>query len=103
MRGENSHVRFLGAAAQRVVAIRQLLCIMSSKQLPELTSPSLGELRDLWRRYPEGHDVRALIVEISRARKNVAEAEVYRRIVQKVWNEESGGSTSWRYTRCCGC
>ncbi|WP_185733831.1 hypothetical protein [Burkholderia sp. Bp8986] len=47
--------------------------------------------------------MRALIVEISRARKNVAEAEVYRRIVQKVWNEESGGSTSWRYTRCCGC
>ncbi|MEZ7523996.1 hypothetical protein [Burkholderia vietnamiensis] len=65
---------------------------MSKPSLPDLTPPSIEELRDLWRQYPDGHEVRRLIVEIVRAREVIREAEGYRQIVQKVWNEESGGS-----------
>lgn len=46
----------------------------------------------MWRRYPEGHEVRTLILEIIRARQQFAEAESLRKSVQSVWNDETGGS-----------
>lgn len=46
----------------------------------------------MWRRYPEGHEVRTLILEIIRARQQFTAAESLRKSVQSVWNEETGGS-----------
>ncbi|MGU7780545.1 hypothetical protein [Burkholderia sp. PU8-34] len=63
-----------------------------SKHLPPIQSPTVEELRELWRQYPDGHEVRRLIIEILRAREVIREADGYRQIVQKVWNNESGGS-----------
>ncbi len=45
----------------------------------------------MWCRYPEGHEVRTLILEIIRARQRFAEAESLRQTVQSVWNEDTGG------------
>ncbi|MBR8221320.1 hypothetical protein KDW50_06965 [Burkholderia ambifaria] len=46
----------------------------------------------MWRRYPEGHEVRTLILEIIHARQQFAEAESLRKTVQSVWSENTGGS-----------
>jgi len=46
----------------------------------------------MWHRYPEGHEVRTLILEIIRARQQFVEAESLRKTVQSVWNEDTGGS-----------
>ncbi|MBR8434705.1 hypothetical protein KDW37_28490 [Burkholderia cenocepacia] len=45
----------------------------------------------MWCRYPAGHEVRRLILEIARCRKQFEEAEDLRKTVQKVWSEDVGG------------
>ncbi|MBR7972958.1 hypothetical protein KDX01_07485 [Burkholderia vietnamiensis] len=65
---------------------------MPKPPLPSIQSPTARKLREIWRRYPEGHEVRTLIIEIVRMRKVIAEAEEYRQIVQTVWNEDTGGA-----------
>lgn len=44
----------------------------------------------MWRRYPAGHEVRRLILEIARCRNRFDEAEDLRKTVQSVWNEDVG-------------
>ncbi len=65
---------------------------MSRLDLPFFKCPTTRELRVLWRRYPEGHEVRTLILEIVRARQQFEEAEDLRQVIQSVWNEDTGGS-----------
>ncbi|MCA7945081.1 hypothetical protein [Burkholderia vietnamiensis] len=65
---------------------------MPKPPLPSIQSPTARHLREIWRRYPDGHEVRTLIIEIVRMRKVIAEAEEYRQIVQTVWNEDTGGA-----------
>lgn len=60
--------------------------------LPSIQSPTRHELRLIWRQYPDGHEVRRLIIEIVRMRQVIREAEELRQIVQSVWNEDTGGS-----------
>jgi hypothetical protein len=64
---------------------------MSRKKLPEFDSPTMDELREIWHRYPEGHEVRRLVLEIVRARRVIKDAEELRQIVQRVWSEDVGG------------
>lgn len=45
----------------------------------------------MWTRYPEGHEVRRLILEIARCRRRFQDAEELRQVVQKVWTEDVGG------------
>lgn len=45
----------------------------------------------MWRRYPAGHEVRRLILEIARCRRQFRDAEGLRETVQSVWNEDIGG------------
>ncbi|CAG9242888.1 hypothetical protein BDI4_1200006 [Burkholderia diffusa] len=45
----------------------------------------------MWRRYPAGHEVRRLILEIARCRRQFRDAENLRQTVQKVWSEDVGG------------
>lgn len=65
---------------------------MPTKDLPHFTCPTAQQLRAIWQRYPEGHEVRTLVLEIVRARKQFEEAEALRKTVQSVWNEDTGGS-----------
>ncbi len=64
---------------------------MLRQPLPSFQSPTNRELREIWRRYPDGHEVRRLILEIARCRKQFAKAEDLRKRVQAVWNEDVGG------------
>lgn len=64
---------------------------MKRKPLPNLQSPTNRELREMWRRYPDGHEVRRLILEIARCRQRFRDAEDLRKTVQKVWSEDVGG------------
>ncbi|WP_446902972.1 hypothetical protein [Burkholderia sp. YIM B11467] len=64
---------------------------MLSKTLPAFQSPSNHELREMWRRYPEDHEVRRLILEIVRCRLQFRDANDLRETVQKVWTEDVGG------------
>jgi len=65
---------------------------MPKPPLPSIQSPTPHQLREIWRKYPEGHEVRTLIIEIVRMRQVIREAEEYRQIVQSVWNEDTGGA-----------
>ncbi|AJY07043.1 hypothetical protein SB768_08040 [Burkholderia sp. SIMBA_043] len=65
---------------------------MPKPPLPSIQSPTARQLREIWRRYPEGHEVRTLIIEIVRMRQVLDEAEHYREIVEQVWKEDTGGS-----------
>ncbi|MBR8219609.1 hypothetical protein [Burkholderia vietnamiensis] len=65
---------------------------MPKPPLPSIQSPTARQLREIWRRYPEGHEVRTLIIEIVRMRRVLDEAEHYREIVQQVWKEDTGGA-----------
>lgn len=65
---------------------------MPHKELPTFNCPTTHELRAIWQRYPKGHEVRALVLEIVRARKQFEEAESLRQTVQKVWDEDTGGA-----------
>ncbi|MBY4725198.1 MULTISPECIES: hypothetical protein [Burkholderia] len=65
---------------------------MPRLDLPFFNCPTTRELRAMWRRYPEGHEVRMLILEIVRAREQFKEAESLRQTVQSVWTEDTGGS-----------
>ncbi len=65
---------------------------MHRKELPAFNCPTTRELRAIWQRYPEGHEVRTLILEIVRARKQFEEAESLRQTVQSVWDKDTGGS-----------
>lgn len=60
--------------------------------LPPFNCPTTQELRAIWRRHPEGHEVRTLVLEIIRARQQFEEAESLRQTIQKVWNEDTGGA-----------
>lgn len=64
---------------------------MRHKALPEFVPPSNAELREMWRRYPDGHEVRRLILEIARCRQRFRDAEDLRKTVQQVWSEDVGG------------
>lgn len=64
---------------------------MRRKRLPDFQSPANCELRDMWKRYPEGHEMRRLILEIARCRHVFREANDLRATVQKVWSEDVGG------------
>ncbi|AMU14815.1 hypothetical protein A3203_17750 [Burkholderia cenocepacia] len=64
---------------------------MLRQPLPPFQSPTNRELREMWRRYPEGHEVRRLILEIARCRHQFRDAEGLRKSVQKVWSEDVGG------------
>lgn len=64
---------------------------MLRKPLPSFQSPTNRELREIWRRYPEGHEVRRLILELARCRQQFRDAEDLRKTVQKVWTEDVGG------------
>lgn len=59
--------------------------------LPDVATPSTRELRELWRRYPDDQ-VRRLILEIVRLRHQLEDVESYRKCIQQVWNEDTGGS-----------
>ncbi|WP_261532749.1 hypothetical protein [Burkholderia multivorans] len=61
------------------------------KSLPDFQSPTNRELREMWRHYPDGHEVRRLILEIARCRQQFRDVEDLRETVQKVWNEDVGG------------
>ena len=65
---------------------------MPKPPLPSIQSPTARQLREIWRQYPDGHEVRTLIIEIVRMRQVIAEAEEHRQIVQTVWNEDTGGA-----------
>lgn len=65
---------------------------MPRLKLPLFQCPTTKELRAIWRRYPDGHEVHRLILEIVRARQQFEEAEDLRKIVQSVWSEDTGGS-----------
>ncbi|AYQ38352.1 hypothetical protein QZM64_18850 [Burkholderia cepacia] len=64
---------------------------MLRQPLPSFQSPTNRELREMWRRYPDGHEVRRLILEIARCRHQFRDAEDLRQTVQKVWSEDVGG------------
>ncbi|AOJ31430.1 hypothetical protein [Burkholderia metallica] len=64
---------------------------MLRQPLPPFQSPTNCELREMWRRYPDGHEVRRLILEIARCRYQFRDAEDLRQTVQKVWSEDVGG------------
>lgn len=64
---------------------------MLRQPLPPFQSPTNRELREMWRRYPEGHEVRRPILEIARCRQQFRDAEDLRKTVQKVWSEDVGG------------
>ncbi|MEB2558804.1 hypothetical protein [Burkholderia cenocepacia] len=70
----------------------QCLRIMVRNSLPEITTPSTHELREIWRSHPNDNTVRRLIVEIVRLRRQIEDAESYRKCIQQVWNEDPGGS-----------
>lgn len=65
---------------------------MLRKALPLFVPPSNAELREMWSRYPEGHEVRRLILEIARCRRTFQDADDLRKSVQKVWNEDVGSN-----------
>lgn len=65
---------------------------MATKELPYFECPTAQQLRAIWQRYPEGHEVRALVLEIVRARRQFAEAERLRKSIQSVWKEDTGGT-----------
>lgn len=65
---------------------------MSRKPLPEIVTPSTRELREFWRSYPNDEVVRRLIIEVVRLRRQIEEVEYYRQCIQRVWNEDTGGS-----------
>ncbi|MBN3822370.1 hypothetical protein G3O00_01900 [Burkholderia sp. Ac-20384] len=64
---------------------------MLRQPLPAFQSPSNRELREMWRKYPDGHEVRRLVLEIARCRRQFRDAEELRVTVQKVWDEDAGG------------
>lgn len=64
---------------------------MLRQPLPSFQSPTNRELREMWRSYPDGHEVRRLILEIVRCRSQFRDAEDLRQSVQKVWSEDVGG------------
>ncbi|MBU9227278.1 hypothetical protein KTE71_13195 [Burkholderia multivorans] len=59
--------------------------------LPDFESPTNKELREMWRRYPDRHEVRRLILEIMRCRHAFQDAERLRKSIQIVWSEDVGG------------
>jgi hypothetical protein len=65
---------------------------MVNKTLPPFDPPSKGELRALWRQY-EGHpDVRRLILEVERLRRQMSELERLRLAALAAWAAEVGDS-----------
>ena len=61
------------------------------KRLPEVSSPTTEELRAIYRRYPEGHEVHRLVIDVIRARRQMSEIEHLRLLIEVAWNEETAG------------
>ncbi len=70
----------------------QYLLTMPHKPLPEISSPTTKELREMWHRYPADGEVRLLLLEIARARRQMALIEGHRKAIAQAWKEETGGS-----------
>jgi hypothetical protein len=58
--------------------------------LPDFEPPLVGELRELWRAYPQ-EDVRRLILEIQRYRRVLSEVERLRGVIDRCWKDSAGG------------
>jgi hypothetical protein len=62
---------------------------MPRKPLPDFTTPTTRQLRELWRKYPDDEMVHNACLEIERLRQVFKEIEAYRVVVERCWFEET--------------
>jgi hypothetical protein len=65
---------------------------MAIKPLPAFDPPSKAELRALWLQYAGHSNVRRVILEVERLRRQMGELEQLRLAALAAWNAEVGDS-----------
>ena len=73
---------------------------MPRRTLPDFSSPTIEQLRELYRRH-EDVLVRSTVLEVIRLRQLVVEIDGYRETVQKCWKEAGLGQLVALYQFRC--